>query len=508
VAGVLPFTGSWRPAFVPFVLDARSDDSETVSVQQLDAVLPAVQVLNVKAPPYNAKGDGVSDDTIAIQRCVTDAFAMGGSVFFPLGDYLITETLTTPNRAGCVALLGAGVHQSLSAGNSGDPIGRYGSKITFAGNAGDIVLASVTTPNLRQYVRIEKLCFQGNVAKGTSGHGLHFQCGLATSAVLVTLRDVVVNGASGNGVYADGNVFESLCENCRFNQCGDRGFRASANRAGAPGQWQLTRVTCQGNRIGIDIGGGGFWTFTEVDCIANTVTGLIVTGTVLTAVGLGLEVNGPSNGTQGSFSNCFNLRIMGVFVTCIKGATGVGLQFSSVQASALQGYFTNSGVTGTGYRDFVLDDGCTRILVNQYLTTDFTDRFTVGHGGGHSVCRAQQWLTSQGHSQQTISVPGGGTATPTPITNDDVVISVTSPGRLTVPDPFPVSNAFMAGMRLVIEIFNNTDGSIATTWGMAYHLAGAWTDPAAGKRRVIQFKCRDRNGATWIEMSRSAGDIT
>jgi hypothetical protein len=49
-------------------------------------------VYNVKAPPYNAKGDGVTDDTAAIQAAFTDA-APNGLVVAPKGIYKITAQL-------------------------------------------------------------------------------------------------------------------------------------------------------------------------------------------------------------------------------------------------------------------------------------------------------------------------------------------------------------------------------------------------------------------------------
>lgn len=45
--------------------------------------------LSVKDAPYNAVGDGVADDTVAIQGAIDDIFAAGGgTVFFPKGTYL------------------------------------------------------------------------------------------------------------------------------------------------------------------------------------------------------------------------------------------------------------------------------------------------------------------------------------------------------------------------------------------------------------------------------------
>jgi hypothetical protein len=44
---------------------------------------------NVKKPPYNATGDGATDDTAAIQAAINAcATAGGGTVFFPIGVYL------------------------------------------------------------------------------------------------------------------------------------------------------------------------------------------------------------------------------------------------------------------------------------------------------------------------------------------------------------------------------------------------------------------------------------
>ena len=50
-------------------------------------------VINIKLPPYNAKGDGRSDDTEAIQRAVDDLMGQHRILYFPEGEYLISKTI-------------------------------------------------------------------------------------------------------------------------------------------------------------------------------------------------------------------------------------------------------------------------------------------------------------------------------------------------------------------------------------------------------------------------------
>jgi hypothetical protein len=53
--------------------------------------------VNAQNPPYLAKGDGVSDDTAAIQTALNDAGSKGGGiVFLPLGNYYIASHLSVP----------------------------------------------------------------------------------------------------------------------------------------------------------------------------------------------------------------------------------------------------------------------------------------------------------------------------------------------------------------------------------------------------------------------------
>ena len=48
-------------------------------------------VINVKDAPYNAKGDGTTDDTTAIQTAINYARDNGGSVFIPVGTYIVSS---------------------------------------------------------------------------------------------------------------------------------------------------------------------------------------------------------------------------------------------------------------------------------------------------------------------------------------------------------------------------------------------------------------------------------
>jgi hypothetical protein len=51
--------------------------------------------INVRNPPYNAYGDGIHNDTLAIQAAINNA-ANFTAVYLPAGTYLITNTLSIP----------------------------------------------------------------------------------------------------------------------------------------------------------------------------------------------------------------------------------------------------------------------------------------------------------------------------------------------------------------------------------------------------------------------------
>lgn len=58
---------------------------------------------------------------------------------------------------------------------------------------------------------------------------------------------------------------------------------------------------------------------------------------------------------------------------------------------------------------------------------------------------------------------------------------------------------------LAIDILNSSGGVMgAITWNAIFKLAGAFTNPANGKRRTIMFYW---DGTNWVETGRAAADI-
>ena len=67
-----------------------------VTVAQ-DKLFPSESgIIDVTKAPYNAKGDGVSDDWDAIQQALSDHPNGNRIIYLPAGTYLISHTLTWP----------------------------------------------------------------------------------------------------------------------------------------------------------------------------------------------------------------------------------------------------------------------------------------------------------------------------------------------------------------------------------------------------------------------------
>ncbi len=82
----------------------------TVSMALKDAIKPLSRIYDVTAVPYGAAGDGITNDTIAVQAAITAADAVGGGiVLIPPGTFLV-NSLTIPSN---VSLLGAGSGKSI-----------------------------------------------------------------------------------------------------------------------------------------------------------------------------------------------------------------------------------------------------------------------------------------------------------------------------------------------------------------------------------------------------------
>lgn len=142
----------------------------------------AVAELHVTPQMFGAIGDGVADDTEAIQSAV----AKGGTVFFPEGTYLVSETIVIPEY---VHLEGVGKSESV---------------IKYTGSD---FLFDVRTSYTNNAV-IENLCFNGGAAS-------FLKCSSGKWGAKVIVRNARVEGFSKE-VFHFESCFNPIVENCNI----------------------------------------------------------------------------------------------------------------------------------------------------------------------------------------------------------------------------------------------------------------------------------------------------
>ena len=172
--------------------------------------------VSIKSSPYNAVGDGVNDDTTALQLCING----NNNVYLPPGTYKITGSINLPSTR---TIQGAGMWYTTLVGDT-NLYATSSRRITLNGNGNNIHLSDLAV--------IGKLNYR-NDSEPNDGLGGAFGTGSTisnvwvehtkTGAWLVNSSGLVVNNCRFRDTIADGCNLVVGMRSCIVTNCTARG---------------------------------------------------------------------------------------------------------------------------------------------------------------------------------------------------------------------------------------------------------------------------------------------
>lgn len=240
-------------------------------------------VVSIKS--YGAHGDGVSDDTAAMEKAIASVTrAGGGTVLLPQGTYNVRDVVI-PNS---VAIRGQGIARSWLRGRV-----QVGSDVTISEVTLGIADAAVQFVDGASHSRLVHVRFAG----GAVGDSARIFLGQGRHTSFIAFSDCVLESGPGNGITINdsgGNIHDIRFDSCIVKPQGRMGFECTSRGSSTAVYQNIALIDCtfepQGSEAVSFDGPNGV----AANC---TLDGVLIKGAgndPSEPFGSGLEINGPT----------------------------------------------------------------------------------------------------------------------------------------------------------------------------------------------------------------------
>jgi len=398
---------------------------------------------------FGATGNGVTDDTAAIQAAINAAQVAGGQVLIPAGSYKITAALAITSM---VTILGVGYQGDQI--NLLQSTGYKASVLVCGTNNGCFSIATNGS------VLIEKLqiVYPSRPSAGIAAIFLDAAAGPTSFNAYSTFRDIHVIGADIG--FKTGSATSYTVDRCNFQGCWNLSMDLKCINNPGAGDNNITGCTLSSSAVAAHIlmesGGGQRIVNNKLN---GGAIGIYILSAVATAFGMSPTIIS-DNSIETLNNNAFGILAqrpsgtegLGAFVISgneinIAGTSGQGIQFqASVSSPAtpwiiggtINGNYINATQTGMNV------DGASGVVISANTITGATNGIIVGANTDHIRQSSNAFGTGVGISIPSVpTLPATGNIATN--TNPYAVIVYVSAGTVSFISVNGLATGLVAG---------------------------------------------------------------
>lgn len=518
----LTSAGHLTAAQIPAAVVIKSSDSANTG-KAIDAytgsplgVTPSNRLF-VDVKTFGATGDGVTDDSTAINDAVDSIASTGGTIFFPAGIYSIGTRISLRSN---VSLLGVGATASVLKARSGlttgvlvgtsgsaisnvtiSDLGVDGSYSTIGG-----ALTGIQATNCSR-VTVTRCRVINAGGQGIAFKGLNSGSSRDCAVIDCYLKDIgQADPANGFGILLQSTHYSKVQNNWVYDAHGMSIGGNAAQDTGSPVAPSLN-AQVEGNYLEKSNAVAAY----EHIGFTDGCEGWVVRGNhSINSKDNGISASSDRSIVQGNWIDSpryHGILLLGGRHSIVSdnwvrnpgqaaSNTYSGIRISDGNNSMVMNnrFYDDQGASNT------MKSGVTE-LGNSTNMTYMGNRITGAVTSEYALVSASTTQFVAPTRRTNLTVSTASTVATDATTSAMRSLNVTTTSAFTIGAP---TNPFTAAT-ITYQITNASGAAMGTiTWNAAFKLAGTFTNPASTKVRTITFQF---DGTNWIELHRAAADI-